>query len=515
MHFYQIGKTSFIGLVLLVLSATMAVAHETWFLQPDLIANISSLPSPEYFSSPGLFAIYTIPFCLVFIVAVLLEPRWQDAEDRLFETYRRQTVTIAGVALSTGLAIMMLIAAFGLLPVMGTSGGKASLFVASAVLPSTGYWAPIVMALQIVLAAMLLSGFQTRIAALGVILLSLIGHIIFGWKFIDFSVHFVAPALILLATGCGSRLLFTDRRHCLLSPIANIISVEQAYRIARILTGLGFAFVAFRYKFLEPGFLLAILDMTILPDLGSLAEPVALGMGLIEIMAGLAIALGVLIRPVFAFLLFAFLFFTIILNESVFYHTQLFALSVVFLIGGAEIQTENKNVIQSDRRKAEIRPRNKKNIATSGLFAALALFLMIAVPIFNSNRLGLIGQSFQIAQLVPEPEISLTASQDTAGNWWLHIDTKQFEYSNKIPEERNNETCGHIHVMINNKKFATVMQPVVFLGPMAPGKHEIRAALRTADHRQITGENGPFQQKLEIVVAQRGLQSLRRTNPPV
>jgi len=481
--------------LLLVAPPHSAIAHEAWFITGAEMDAIIAKPAPEIFSTYGLFSVFTILFSLIFIAGLICEPIWRNHELHLMAPMRKHLRTIADISLSWSLAIMMLIAAFGLLPIMGTEGGDSTLFVSSTILDKNSWWAPVLMAMQVVLAIMLISGFQTRLAACGVILLAACGHIVFGWKFIDFSLHFIAPALILLASGQGTRLIFTERRDCLLQQISNYLSFENAYRIARIMTGLGFILLAINYKFLKPGLILEILDMTVLPDLGDLAEPIALLMALIEVFAGLALVLGVLVRPVSLFLLFAFTVFTLILNEAVFYHTQLYALAFVFFAGGADPRENPSALPHNDRRQQSWTP--SYTTAHSGVFVATALFLIFAVPLFN-QRASALNSAFELADTNKAPAVRLAVTQDRGKNWWLQIETENFEFSNNPQKSCGEAMCGHFHIMLNGKKLAMAMQPIVLLGKLSPGKHMVAAQMRTANHQQVKLENKPIVARIEV-----------------
>jgi hypothetical protein len=59
---------------------------------------------------------------------------------------------------------------------------------------------------------------------------------------------------------------------------------------------------------------------------------------------------------------------------------------------------------------------------------------------------------------------------------------------------------GHAHVHVNGEKVASAYNPVVEIGPLAPGTHTIDVVLRGQDHRPIISRSSLVQDRIQITV---------------
>ena len=489
---------------------TPVSSHEAWFLKPDEMLEISKEIPPVQFLSPFYFGMVLAPLALITMLLILVEPRWRPFEERLFTSSSIDFRELSSMILCLGLALMMFISAFGLLPMMGQPSGSATLLVANGILDQDQLLTPIIFSLQVALALMLVSGFQARLAALGVIILALTGHVLFGASFIDFSPHFIAPALLILSFGRTQCLCWGGTCQCLLERLGSFLNPTTIYSIARIMTGAGFAYLGFRYKLLEPGLVIKILEHTPMNIFDDWAGPLILVMGFVEFTAGFLLIFGVLVRPVALFLIFAFTFFACILGESVFYHSQLYALSVVFFLCGPKYQ-----FTQQLRQPADAVPFltampgcRRRNI--SGGFAdcgrsTAALFAIMMIVVWNSvpqiHQADLREVSFVSNQNnEPMPEMQLTANIDLAGNWYVILDVENFQLEGARKTSSSAKLSGHAHIYLDSRKVATARSSKIMLGALKPGRHVITADLRTPDHKLIVTENGAVTKRIEIVV---------------
>ncbi|WP_405112782.1 hypothetical protein L0Z65_17925 (plasmid) [Phaeobacter sp. BS52] len=110
------------------------------------------------------------------------------------------------------------------------------------------------------------------------------------------------------------------------------------WSLVQVTMGATFAAIAVLVKFLQPTLLIAILEHGDMWFFGLPLPVVALIMMAIELMAGVLLALGQLIRPISLLLLCAFSFFAISLQETPLLHGNLYGVFLFFLLhGGAPL----------------------------------------------------------------------------------------------------------------------------------------------------------------------------------
>lgn len=551
-HIFTVAITlpiAFLGLLVSIglaiyLGLSPASAHEAWFLTAAEMDVISQTVPPAVFISTIYFAMIMMPMALVVLVAIVLEPQWRTAELRLFSSLKFDVQEVSSIVLSFALATMLLIAAFGFLPIMGYPSGTTTLFVANTSLPASSPYTPILFSIQAMLAVMLIMGFQVRLAAIGVICLSVLGHFLFGLMFLDFSPHFIAPALLLLVFGRKNCFFYKGNFPCLLEQYLPTLKLDKIYPLARVLTGAGFLYLAFRYKFLEPGLIMSILENTPLLFVEELAGPLVLIMGLVEFIAGLLLVFGILVRPIAVFLIFAFTFFAVLLGESVLYHTQLYALCFVFLMFGANNkappkssapnhqQGEDQDIIvtaqptgllglamfQQTKEPATTSVSISSVSATTpsvmtqirydyagprgqvaGLFGLAMLMIWYSIPHIHQSKLQS-GDVYELADDMPTPKLQLDAEADISGNWYVNLDLENFQFENGSNQYDPDMPMGHVHLYIDAKKVATARDSKIMLGKLNPGKHVITADIRTVDHKLIVSSLGSISKRVEIMV---------------
>ena len=530
----------YLGLAITV-GLSPASAHEAWFLTAAEMDVIAKTVPPAVFISTMYFAMIMMPMALVVLVAIVLEPQWRSAELKLFSSLKFDVQEVSSIVLSFALATMLLIAAFGFLPIMGYPSGTTTLFVANTSLPPSSPYTPILFSMQAMLAVMLILGFQVRLAAIGVICLSVLGHFLFGLMFLDFSPHFIAPALLLLVFGRKNCFFYKGNFPCLLEQYLPTLKLDKIYPLARVLTGAGFLYLAFRYKFLEPGLIMSILENTPLLFMEELAGPLVLIMGLVEFIAGLLLVFGILVRPIAVFLIFAFTFFAILLGESVFYHTQLYALCFVFLMFGANNKAPPKSSapnLQKDQDQnpvetgppvgllglAMFQQTDEPTPSTSPpltatpsvltqirydyagprgqvarLFGLAMLMIWYSIPHIHQSKLQS-GDVYELADDMPTPKLQLDAEADISGNWYVNLDLENFQFENGSNQYDPDMPMGHVHLYIDAKKVATARDSKIMLGKLNPGKHVITADIRTVDHKLIVSSLGSISKRVEIMV---------------
>ena len=338
----------------LLVPSTQASAHEAWLLTPKQMIELAKQPLPELFTSLWPAAAFVAAFVCIVSIMVVFEERWLAFEDQTFRPLVSRAEDWGPLVVRLGLAIMLFTAATGLLPLHGTPvGAKPTLFVPDMQLTLIDpFWGCLIQA-QIIAAALLAFGVATRLAALCVIAMSVIGFATFGEPFANYGFHFIAPAVFILGGGAGRFSMMHLLAPSMTTFTGNWPSVPTlTYRVVLFMVGSTFAYLGITCKMMQPTLLIAILKHGDFPTLGLSYEFVALIMGLVEITAGLLLAAGLLVRPIALLLIGAFTFFALVLGETPFLHANLYALAVLFLLIGRSIPGPNAIVMKHAHRGA-------------------------------------------------------------------------------------------------------------------------------------------------------------------
>jgi hypothetical protein len=96
------------------------------------------------------------------------------------------------------------------------------------------------------------------------------------------------------------------------------------------------------------------------------------------------------------------------------------------------------------------------------------------------------------------PGVKLDAEMNADGHWILEIETSGFRFTHLCTLAAEPVPIGHAHVYAGDRKLASAYLPVVDLGPLPPGSHEIRVVLRSQDHRVLVGPDGPTEARTVI-----------------
>ncbi len=325
-----------LGLAVTAVLATPSelVAHEAWLLTPAEIEALSRAPMPDLFTSSVALGLAAVLCSAGVLAALWLEDRYRSAEDRWAAPIKDIAAGVGPLLIRAGLAVMLALAPLGGLPRAGTQPWtQPVLFVPDMQIALVQGWAWLIPA-QIALAFLLALGLATRLAALGVIVLAVLGSLAFGVKFLAYAPHFAAPAVILMVFGSGWCGL--DR----ILPVVQMPVDPARYRhlcwsAAMALVGGTFVYLGIVYKLFQPTLLIAILEHGQFPTFGTPIEVIALVMTGVEIAAGLLLAMGRLVRPVALFLIGAFTFFAVMLGETPLLHANLYGTAAMLLLAGA------------------------------------------------------------------------------------------------------------------------------------------------------------------------------------
>ncbi len=321
------------------LAAAPAAGHEAWILTPGEIEALAAEPIPALFrSSPILFAAAAAG-TIVTAAALNAERRFEPVEARVAAGFAPFAVTVGALALRLGLAVMLLLAATGGLPRHGTATWtQPTLLVPDMQLSLVPGWEWLIVA-QAALGIALALGLATRLSGLLLIGLSGLGMGLYGTAFLSYAPHFAAPGLMLAVIGGGTlsvdRLL-EDRP----APVPATVSAEVLWRIAQVMVGGCFVYLAVAYKLTQPTLIIAILEHADFPTFGIPLPWIALIMTGVEIVCGTLLMLGRLTRPVAFLLMGAITFLAITLGETPLFHANLYGIMAAFALSGRSVPTE-------------------------------------------------------------------------------------------------------------------------------------------------------------------------------
>ncbi|MEX2650462.1 MAG: FAD-dependent oxidoreductase [Alphaproteobacteria bacterium] len=316
-----------------------AWAHEVWVLTSEQVAAWDARPLPELFTGVTSVNIMLYVFTAVFMVAWVLlgftgaRELFPDLQVRLAS--RGEWVPLA---LRAALAIMLGLAAFGAAPRVGTPYFSTATLAAPDLdlAPLGPTWAWIGWA-EAVAACAFLFGIYVRAAAALTLVLGIVGVALFGYEMLAYVGLVAAAAVYLLLQGPGSLYLAIPTL-----PWFGRISAwlagqprARAQFLLRMLAGANLLYLGIEYKFLHANLSIAVLVLHDIPTLGLGPEAFVLCMALVETLAGALVLAGILMRPLAIFLFFCFLFFSLLLGESVFSHAIFYGLLFGMFINGA------------------------------------------------------------------------------------------------------------------------------------------------------------------------------------
>lgn len=319
------------------------IAHEAWLLTPNQIVMLNDIPLPHSFSSDNFISIFiAMTMSFLFGVALFAEYCLRDYELLLDSYIRPFAYRYGSLILRLCLGFTLLYASFGNMPRHGIGViGQPTLFVPDLdlrLIGETGHEWLFLAAIEFAIAILLFLGLFTRLVALSIIILIMMGAYLFGMDAIlPYAGHFMMPALFLMCLGSGKYCAFTldlPRPFDDISYFFNTLDRPSIYRLVLLGTGLNFAFLGVLYKFTQPNLVIQILESSNFPLFGIPVEYVALIMALIETMTGLCLAAGLLVRPLSLFLIGAMCMFAMVLGENLVMHGNIFGLMFIFLLYG-------------------------------------------------------------------------------------------------------------------------------------------------------------------------------------
>lgn len=316
--------------------ATSAVAHEAWLLTPAEIAALATAPVPALFQSQIWLGVAAFIAAGVACFALSVEKYWQPVESFIFAPVADFVADIGALLLRIGLGVMLLLAAAGGLPRHGTAlWAQPTLLVPDMqlqYLQSADLW----IWSQALIGICFILGFMTRLAAIALAVLACFGLILFGQAFLSYTPHFIGPSLIVFLLGGGVYSLDFVIGTFRWGAVPAYLE-QPIWRAAQILVGVGFVYLAIAYKVLQPTLLIAILEHGNMLRFGLPMSVIALVMTGVEIICGLLLILGRLVRPVSLAIIGAITMLAVVLAETPLFHLNLYGAMICFLMAGRKI----------------------------------------------------------------------------------------------------------------------------------------------------------------------------------
>ena len=309
------------ALLLAALAPRPSLAHEAWILTSEHMAALEAEPPPALFAHLTVANAAMLAAAAAAAVGLMLLAA-TGAEERLPGVARLRALDRhAPRVVRACVAMTLATAALGLHPRHGTRLLEAptlgfpdlELRLAG---PGWGWLA----AAELALAAALLLAPRARAAALGTLLLTGLGLLLFGTAMLAYAGALAGAAAYLMLADDGA---------------ATGAWRERAVFLVRLLTGATFLYCGVYYKVLHPNLALAIVTEGGVPTFGLPPEVFVLGMALVETLAGALVMAGVLVRPLALALFVPFLFLATALGEDPLGHVLFYGNLIALATGGA------------------------------------------------------------------------------------------------------------------------------------------------------------------------------------
>ena len=340
----QRGPIDFLLLRYLLTLAAIAkagpsLAHDTWVITHEQESIALAKPPPAIFTTLGVENVVISLLALLGVVGWIMIGH-TSLPNQIMQRLGLPEIDTAKlepwvpVALRLGLAAMLITAAFGLHPRLGHPiGDTPVLFVSDLelrLLPGDWSW---LILLQVGLGITFFLGVWTRAASVFLVLLIFVGFWLFRIDMLAYAGVLAGTAYYLFVRGGGRFTLLSDPE--VLSRWTATVPAGRPQAVLRILTGLSFLYLGILYKFLHPTYLIAGVEFYDLLLFGFPAEVFVFIVATVEVVVGILITAGVMVRPLSFVLVFAFAFFSISMNESFLGHSFLYGVVFALFVSGA------------------------------------------------------------------------------------------------------------------------------------------------------------------------------------
>jgi uncharacterized membrane protein YphA (DoxX/SURF4 family) len=492
-------------------SAGSVLAHEVWLLSPLQVADLVAKPLPEIFTRwtvSGLILACAAAFLV--LMAVLVDPFLERIEQRFIHLDTNTLNQVVVLTCRLGLGILLVSAALGLAPRHGSSlFSQSTLFVGDLELSMVSRLAAhLLVALQISLGLMLLTGVYPRLASLGVVALAGIGYTLFGSDMHAYIGHLLAPALVVFllserrnALWVASRLPLASQSGLWLEKLLGSIEPRKILILFRVLIGVNFIYLAIAFKIQQPNLIVAILDSGRVPTFGLSLEVLAFVMALVELTLGLLILLGVAVRISALVLVGAMLFFAVTLGEPLHVHANIIGAVLTLLLTGTGRET---GWLCLSFRQTDLLSGIRSKILHNTVSVPMKIPLLSLTRLKRHHVLVvccLAFAGFWMPALTTKAEFSeklfkvvetpfpITLDFHTKnlgeGRYQIEIETSNFEFSEFCIARAGSEPLlkGHVHVYADGIKVATAKSPIIEIGPFAKPPKTLTLSLNDSGHR--------------------------------
>ena len=336
---WKVGVLVFMLLAVSLFWADAALAHERWILTPDQASEWNGKLKPSVYTSLSALNIGLIAAFFLFAVG-WIRLGFTSARDLFPDLQARLSAygDIVAPLLRFCLAWVLISSAIGFEPRYGVEPFTSpTLFAPDLELKQYGAAWLGLRWLEFLLGLGFLFGIYVRILAVVLMVLALLGMVLFQQDLFAYATALLGVAIYLLLQGPGSYFVPMPVEPSLLSLQTQLAAVprQRAQAIMRVLTGFNIFYLAVVFKVFQPNLALGILTLFDVPILSSAPETFTLIMALVEVTCGILIIVGVMLRPLSLFFLFAFLFFAALLPESWMAHALYYGVMLSFLFNGA------------------------------------------------------------------------------------------------------------------------------------------------------------------------------------
>jgi len=323
----------------LLLWPELGETHERWILTPSQILEWNAKPKPGLFSHWSTVNVTMISGFALFTAGWI----WLGftGARELFPDLQARLAALGDYVppvLRFCMAWVLISSAIGLEPRYGVERfSSPTLFAPDLELSLLGPMGAGLQWLELALGLGLLFGIYVRLQAVGLLVLILLATLLFQADMLAYLGALLGVAIYLLLQGPGNFYIPLPTHPALLDWQAQLAEIprQRAQAIMRVLTGVNIFYLGVLYKVFQPNLVLGIISIYDVPLFSAAPEGFTMLMMLVEVVAGILIVAGILLRPLSLFFLFAFLFFAALLPESWMAHALYYGVMISFLFNGA------------------------------------------------------------------------------------------------------------------------------------------------------------------------------------
>lgn len=138
--------------------------------------------------------------------------------------------------------------------------------------------------------------------------------------------------------------------------------------------------------------------------------------------------------------------------------------------------------------------------AGSWAIALLLGALVAAAPVVNATGHPPRSAFLILPEATPPPRIDMDVEALGGGRYLLILHVSAFVFTALCVADADAVPVGHAHVHVNGVKVASAYAPIIEIGPLTPGTHDVDVVLRGQDHRAIVARGGLVQHRVRITV---------------